>query len=63
MVSSFRIKDMLNDTTNFKVMHLYMLFMLYLLAKHECVCMGFTRDLVQAMILDSIYLEEQVHPP
>jgi hypothetical protein len=29
MVSSFRLEDKLNDATNFKGMHLYMLFKLY----------------------------------
>jgi hypothetical protein len=44
-------------------MHLYMLPKLYHLEKHECVCRESTRDLVQAIILDSLHLEEQVHPP
>jgi hypothetical protein len=62
MVSSFRLEDKLNDATNFKGMHLYMLFKLYHPTKHECVCRGCTRDLVQAVILDSIHSEEQAHP-
>jgi hypothetical protein len=47
MVSSFILEDKLNDATNFKGMHLYMLFKLYRPKKHECVCKGCTRDLVQ----------------
>jgi hypothetical protein len=59
MVSSFKLEDKLNDATNFKGMHLYMFFKLYQPAKHECVCRGYTRDLVQAVILDSVHLQEQ----
>jgi hypothetical protein len=63
MVSIFRLEDKLNNATHFKGMHLYMLFKLYHLEKHECVCRGCTRDLVQEMILNSIHSEEQAHPP
>jgi hypothetical protein len=62
MVSSFKLEDKLNDATNFKGMHLYMLFKLYHPTKHECVCRGCTRDLDQAVILDSVHSEEQAHP-
>jgi hypothetical protein len=62
MVSSFILEDKLNDTTNFKGMYLHMLFKLYYPAKHECVCRGCTRDLVQAVILDSLHSKEQTHP-
>jgi hypothetical protein len=47
----------------FKGMHLYMLYKLYHLAKHECVCRESIRDLIQAVILDSMHLEEKTHPP
>jgi hypothetical protein len=47
----------------FKGMHLYMLSKLYYLAKHECVFRESTKDLVQAIILDSVHSKEQVHPP
>ena len=47
----------------FKGMHLYVLSKLYNLEKHECVCRESTRDLVQALILDSLHLEEQANPP
>jgi hypothetical protein len=47
MVSSFRLEDKMNDTTNFKGMHLYIIFKLYHPAKHECVYRGCTRDPVQ----------------
>jgi hypothetical protein len=48
---------------DFKGMHLYMLSKLYHLEKHECVCRKSIRDLVQAVILDSVHSEEQAHPP
>jgi hypothetical protein len=48
---------------DFKGMHLYMLSKLYHLEKHECVFRESTRDLVQAVILDSVHSEEKVHPP
>jgi hypothetical protein len=63
MVSSFRLEDKWNDTTNFKGMHLYILLKLYHLEKHECVCRECARDLVQDVILDSVHSEEQAHPP
>jgi hypothetical protein len=63
MVSSFKLEDKLNDVANFKGMHLYMSFKLYLLEKHECVCRECTRDIVQEIILDSVHSKEQVHPP
>jgi hypothetical protein len=44
-------------------MHLYMLSKLYHLEKHECVYRESTRDIVHYVILDSMHLEEQVHPP
>jgi hypothetical protein len=59
MVSSFILEDKMNDAANFKGMHLYMFFMSYHPTKHECVCKKCTKDLVQAMILDSIHSEEQ----
>jgi hypothetical protein len=55
MVSSFGLEDKLNDTTHFKGMHLYMIFMLYRPEKHEWIFRGCTRDLVQTMILDLVY--------
>jgi hypothetical protein len=58
MVYSFILEDKLNDVANFKGMHLYMLFMLYHPAKHECVLQGMYKSLVQAMILDSIHSRE-----
>jgi hypothetical protein len=47
----------------FKGMHLYMLSKLYHLEKNGCLCRESTRDIVQAIILDSVHSEEQVHPP
>jgi hypothetical protein len=47
----------------FKGMHLYMLYKLYHLAKHECACKEITRDLFQVVILDLVHPEEQAHPP
>jgi hypothetical protein len=44
-------------------MYLYMLSKLYHLEKHECVCRESTRDLVHVVILASLHLEEQAHPP
>jgi hypothetical protein len=46
-----------------KGMHLYILSKLYHLEKCECVCMKSIRDLVQAVILDSMHTKEQAHPP
>jgi hypothetical protein len=40
MVPSFKLEHKLNDDANFKGMHLYMLFMLCLPAKHECILQG-----------------------
>jgi hypothetical protein len=59
MVSSFRLEDKLNDATNLKGMHLYMFFKLCHPTKYECVCMGCTRDLLQAVILDSVHSKGQ----
>jgi hypothetical protein len=61
MVSSFILEDKMNDTTNFKGMHLYILFKLYHPGKHECVCRGCTRDLFKEV--NSVHSEEQEHPP
>jgi hypothetical protein len=40
MASSFRSEDKLNNAANFKGMHLYMIFKLYHLEKHECILKG-----------------------
>jgi hypothetical protein len=63
MVSSFRLEDKVNDPTNFKGMHLYILFKLYHPTKHVCICRRCIRDLVEVVILNSVHSEEQVHPP
>jgi hypothetical protein len=60
MVYSFGLEHKRNNATNFKGMHLYMLFMLYHPEKNMNVfCRECTRDLVQAMILNSLHSKEQ----